>query len=65
MVAGENNWSTEVFGADVDWPFIRSWNLASGSFFSEAEVKASAKVAVLGNSVKQNLSSPTPTRSAR
>jgi putative ABC transport system permease protein len=55
VVAGENNWSTEVFGADVDWPFIRSWNLASGSFFSEAEVKASAKVAVLGNSVKQNL----------
>jgi putative ABC transport system permease protein len=55
VVAGENNWSTEIFGADVDWPFIRSWNLASGSFFSEAEVKAAAKVAVLGNSVKQNL----------
>ena len=64
VVAGENNWSTEVFGADVDWPFIRSWNVATGSFFSEAEVKASAKVAVLGNSVKQNLF-PTPTRSAR
>jgi putative ABC transport system permease protein len=55
IVAGENNWSTEIFGSDVDWPFIRSWNLASGSFFSEAEVKAAAKVAVLGNSVKQNL----------
>jgi putative ABC transport system permease protein len=54
-VAGENNWSTEIFGADVDWPFIRSWNVTSGSFFSEAEVKAAAKVAVLGNSVKQNL----------
>ena len=55
IVAGENNWSTEIFGSDVDWPFIRSWNLALGSFFSEAEVKAAAKVAVLGNSVKQNL----------
>ena len=55
VVAGENNWSTEIFGADVDWPFIRSWSLASGSFFSEAEVKAAAKVAVLGNSVKENL----------
>jgi putative ABC transport system permease protein len=55
VVAGENNWSTEIFGSDVDWPFIRSWNLASGSFFSESEVKSSAKVAVLGNSVKQNL----------
>jgi len=55
VVAGENNWSTEIFGADVDWPFIRSWNLASGSFFSDSDVKSATKVAVLGNSVKENL----------
>ena len=55
VVAGELNWGTEIFGADVDWPFIRSWNVASGTFFTEAEVKASAKVAVLGNTVKNNL----------
>jgi len=55
VVAGENNWATQIFGADVDWPFIRSWNVSKGSFFTEAEVKGSAKVAVLGNSVVQNL----------
>ena len=55
VVAGENNWATEIFGAGVDWPFIRSWNLATGTFFTEAEVKGAAKVAVLGNSVLQNL----------
>src|SRR5512143_3813179 len=55
VVAGENNWSTEIFGADVDWPFIRSWNMASGSFFSESDVRSATKVAVLGNSVKENL----------
>jgi putative ABC transport system permease protein len=55
VVAGENNWATEIFGADVDWPFIRSWNVAKGSFFTESEVKSAAKVAVLGNSVLQNL----------
>jgi len=55
VVAGENNWATEIFGSDVDWPFIRSWNIAKGSFFTEAEVKSAAKVAVLGNSVLQNL----------
>jgi putative ABC transport system permease protein len=55
VVAGENNWATEIFGADVDWPFIRSWGLAQGSFFTESEVKGAAKVAVLGNSVKENL----------
>jgi len=55
VVAGENNWSTEIFGAGVDWPFIRSWNMDAGSFFSEGEVKSAAKVAVLGHSVKENL----------
>jgi putative ABC transport system permease protein len=55
VVAGENNWTTEIYGADVDWPFIRAWNVATGTFFTENEVKAGAKVAVLGNSVKDNL----------
>ncbi len=55
VVAGENNWATQVYGADVDWPFIRSWNVSRGNFFTEAEVKGSAKVAVLGHSVLQNL----------
>src|SRR5262249_55391616 len=50
IVAGENNWSTEIFGGDVDWTFIRSWNVAQGSFFTESEVKSAAKVALLGNS---------------
>ncbi len=55
VVAGENNWSTEIYGADVDWTFIRSWNVSKGSFFSESEVRSGAKVAVLGASVVQNL----------
>ena len=55
VVAGENNWATQILGADVDWPFIRSWNVSKGNFFTDAEVKGAAKVAVLGNSVKQNL----------
>jgi putative ABC transport system permease protein len=55
VVAGENNWATQIFGADVDWPFIRSWNVSKGSFFTESEVKSAAKVAVLGDTVLQNL----------
>jgi len=55
IVAGESNWSTEVNGADVDWPYIRVWNLSRGVFFSEAEVRAGTKVAVLGDSVADNL----------
>jgi putative ABC transport system permease protein len=55
IVAGEYNWATEINGADVDWPYIRAWSLARGVFFSEAEVRAGTKVAVLGDSVATNL----------
>ena len=55
IVAGENNWSTEINGADVDWPSIRAWSLSRGVFFSEAEVRAGTKVAVLGDSVAASL----------
>jgi len=55
VVAGETNWSTEIFGTDVDWPQIRAWNVERGTFFSDAEVKAGTKVAILGATVAENL----------
>jgi putative ABC transport system permease protein len=55
VVAGEFNWSTQVFGADVDWTFIRAWNVEEGYFFTESEVRGSAQVAVLGRTVADNL----------
>jgi putative ABC transport system permease protein len=55
LVAGETNWSTEIFGTDVDWPLIRAWNTERGSFFTEADVRAAAKVCVLGRTVADNL----------
>jgi putative ABC transport system permease protein len=55
IVAGSQNWSTQVEGVGVDWPFIRSWNVAEGSFFDEQEVKGDAKVALLGTTVAQAL----------
>jgi putative ABC transport system permease protein len=55
VVAGELNWGTSVYGVDVDWPFIRAWNVARGDFFTEADVKATAKTCVLGATVAENL----------
>jgi len=55
IVAGELNWSTQIQGAGVEWPFIRAWNLESGAWFSEADVKNAAKVCVLGRTVSDNL----------
>ncbi len=55
VVAAELNWSTQVFGVGVDWPFIRSWNIEEGGFFTDQDVRAGAKVAVLGKTVADNL----------
>ncbi|HVT46051.1 MAG TPA: ABC transporter permease [Thermoanaerobaculia bacterium] len=55
IVAGETNWGSTIYGVDVDWPFIRAWNVERGAFFSESEVRAASKVAVLGGTVVENL----------
>jgi putative ABC transport system permease protein len=55
IVAGELNWGTSVQGVSTDYPLIRSWNVAQGSFFTDQDVKSAAKVAVLGQTVVDNL----------
>ncbi len=55
VVAGDLNWGTSVYGVDVDWPFIRAWNVADGDFFSDVDVRISARVAVLGATVAESL----------
>jgi putative ABC transport system permease protein len=55
VVAADLNWGTTVYGVGVDWPFIRAWNVADGDFFTDVDVRTSAKVAVLGSTVAENL----------
>jgi putative ABC transport system permease protein len=55
VVAGDLNWGTSVYGVDVDWPLIRAWNVAEGDFFTDVDVRTSARVAVLGATVADNL----------
>jgi putative ABC transport system permease protein len=55
IVAGELNWSTQIFGVGIDWPNIRAWNVSDGAFFGEGDIRSGAKVAVLGSTVAENL----------
>jgi putative ABC transport system permease protein len=55
VVAGELNWGTVVQGVGVDWPQVRAWPVTEGSFFTDAEVRSAAKVAVLGRTVADSL----------
>jgi len=55
VVAGNQNWFTRMQGTDVDFPLIRAWPTSLGAFFSPADVSGAAKVAVLGNTVNEQL----------
>ncbi|MGH9366691.1 MAG: ABC transporter permease [Thermoanaerobaculia bacterium] len=55
VVAGSLNWGTTIQGVGVEWPFVRSWNVEKGAFFDESEVRAAAKVCVLGATVADAL----------
>ncbi|HVN31881.1 MAG TPA: ABC transporter permease [Thermoanaerobaculaceae bacterium] len=55
IVYGDQNWATSIQGTGPNYPTIRAWAVARGSFFTEEDVKASTKVAVLGQTVGDNL----------
>ena len=56
IMAGENNWSTSIMGESVDYlPVIRQWDFAEGDTFTEADVRAAAKVCVLGKTTADKL----------
>ena len=58
VVAGNQNWSTQVEGTDIEMPLIRSWATKYGAFFSPQDVSGAAKVAVLGTVVADTLFGP-------
>jgi len=58
VIAGNQNWSTQIQGTDVDLLLIRSWPTKYGGFFTPQDVNAAAKVAVLGTVVAETLFGP-------
>jgi putative ABC transport system permease protein len=58
IVAGNQNWNTQVQGTDVDMPLIRSWPVAEGAFFTSQDVTTASKVAVLGSVTREQLFAP-------
>ncbi len=55
IVFGNDNWFTNVQGTEPQFFEIRDWSFAEGEPFTQADVDAAANVAVIGNSVRQNL----------
>jgi putative ABC transport system permease protein len=55
VVVGNTNWSTSIFGTTNDYLEARDWPLSAGRGFEAAEVQGSAKVAIIGQTVAQQL----------
>jgi putative ABC transport system permease protein len=55
VIAGGTNWRTMVNGVSTDFQTIRDWQVQSGAFFSDNDVRGMRKVAVIGSTVASNL----------
>ena len=55
IVYGNQNWSTGVTGTTPSMLIIRDWPLASGRGFTEQDIRNATKVAILGQTVVDNL----------
>ncbi|MDB5068463.1 MAG: hypothetical protein JWM18_4897 [Chloroflexi bacterium] len=55
MVAGAQTWTSSVTGSTPDWLLTNARYMDSGSFLTDADVRAHVNVAVLGPTTAQNL----------
>jgi len=55
VVSGNNNWGTSIQGTTPEYLSIRDIGIQSGSAFTQQDVDAAAKVALVGQTVINNL----------
>ncbi len=55
IVYGNQNWSTAVMGTTPEMTTVREWEVVSGRFITEQDVRNGTKVAVIGQTVAEKL----------
>jgi putative ABC transport system permease protein len=55
LVYGPNNWSTQIFGTTPSYLIVRNWQVVNGTDFTDSDVRSATRVALLGQTVVQNL----------
>jgi putative ABC transport system permease protein len=58
ILSEDQNWSTAIYGVDPEYFDIRNWPMARGARFSQSDVDAGNKVAILGQTVVDQLYGP-------
>src|SRR5436190_3058036 len=54
-IYGNQNWNLRIQGTNEKFSKIRTWKTDKGSFFTDADVRSSSRVLVLGNTVAEKL----------
>ncbi|MGA0794537.1 MAG: ABC transporter permease [Quisquiliibacterium sp.] len=55
LVAGNMNWSTQIYGATPEYFDVREWKLLAGRSFEPNELSGAAKVAIIGQTTARQL----------
>ncbi|MBZ0132125.1 MAG: ABC transporter permease [Rhodocyclaceae bacterium] len=55
MVHGANNWNAWVHGTTPTYLDARSWPLSDGAVFTDSDVRAATRVALIGRTIAENL----------
>ena len=55
VIAGEQNWPTQVEGGNQDYVVIRNWPIVSGANFTPRDIQVAEKVCLLGDTVSKTL----------
>jgi putative ABC transport system permease protein len=55
VIAGDQNWNTQVEGGNEDYVVIRNWPIAQGANFTPRDIQIADKVCLLGSTVAEML----------
>ena len=55
VINGSNNWPSSIYGVNPSYLEIKAVGLQSGSMFTDTEVKTASKVALIGQTVVDNI----------
>ena len=55
VINGSNNWPSSIYGVNPEYLNIKMIDLQSGSMFTDAEVQSASKVALIGQTVVDNV----------
>ncbi|GGG47885.1 ABC transporter permease [Bizionia arctica] len=55
IISGSNNWPSTIYGVNPEYLNIKVIDLQSGSMFTDVDVKSAAKVALIGQTVVENI----------